>query len=124
MGFAPVGVLVLACVLGLATLLLGGRVSSGTEAREAKVRADVLSIAEAVRLYRMRNGKLPASLDALTTKVERGCSELEELPKDSWDHDYILRRGNEAGEFAVISTGPDGSEKTADDISSEPKRDR
>jgi hypothetical protein len=80
----------------------------------------VCALADLVRGDRAKNGKFPDSLEILTTRDERGRSELEYLSKDPWDHDYILRV--DGGEFVVLSMGMDGSENTEDDISSRPKQ--
>jgi general secretion pathway protein G len=123
-GFTLVEIMVVVVILGLlATLVVQNVIGAGDTARETKAKADVRAIADAVKSYRVKNGKLPESLDALTTKDERGRCELEELPKDPWDHDYMLKDG-ERGEWEVISMGPDGSENTEDDISSRLKKDK
>ena len=124
-GFTLVEIMVVVVILGLlATLVVQNVIGAGDTARETKAKADVRAIADAVRRYRTQTGKLPDSLETLATKDERGRSELEELPKDPWDHDYILREGDRPTEFEVISMGPDGSENTEDDISSKQKKDK
>ena len=117
-GFTLVEIMVVVVILGLlATLVVPAVIGAGDEARETKAKADVRAIAEAVRMYRTKKGKLPESLEVLAEKDEKGRSELEELPKDPWDHDYVLRPGERTNEFEVISVGPDGTENTEDDIS-------
>jgi general secretion pathway protein G len=124
-GFTLVEIMVVVVILGLlATLVVQNVMGASDTAREKKAQADVASIADAVRMYRVNHGKLPDSLDTLSQRDERGRSELETLPKDPWDHDYILRQGDRPNEFEVISMGPDGSENTEDDISSKPKKDK
>jgi homoserine O-acetyltransferase len=86
--------------------------------------ADVRTIADAVRRYRVTNGKLPASLDVLAVKDERGRSELEELPADPYGRAYILRQGEGPNDFEVVCMGPDGKENTDDDVSSRPRKRR
>ncbi|HEX6811434.1 MAG TPA: type II secretion system major pseudopilin GspG [Planctomycetota bacterium] len=123
-GFTLVEIMVVVVILGLlATLVVQNVMGAGDEARETKALADVRTIADAVRLYRSKNGKLP-SLEELATKDEKGRSMLEELPKDPWNNDYILREGDRPTEFEVISMGPDGSENTDDDISSKGKKEK
>jgi general secretion pathway protein G len=124
-GFTLVEIMVVVVILGLlATLVVQNVMGASDTAREKKALSDVRTIADAVRMYRVNNGKLPDSLDVLATKDEKGRSEIEELPKDPWDHDYILRQGDRPNEFEVISIGPDGSENTEDDISSKTKKDK
>ncbi len=123
-GFTLVEIMVVIVILGmLATLVVQNVAGATDEAREVKAQADVMAIAGAVRMHYSKNGKLPESLEALATKDEKGRSELEELPKDPWDHDYELREGNTPREWEVISLGPDGSPGTEDDITSKAKKD-
>ena len=122
-GFTLIEIMVVVVILGLlATLVVQNVIPISDTARETKALADVRSLADMVRSYRVKNGKLPGSLDVLATKDERGRSELEYLSKDPWDHDYILRV--DGGDFVVLSMGMDGSENTGDDISSKPKQDK
>lgn len=122
-GFTLVEIMVVIVILGLlATMVARNVVSAGDEARETKAKADVVSIADAVRMYRSKSGKLPESLEALATKDEKGRSELESLPKDPWDHDYELREGNGPNDWEVVSLGPDGVQ-SEDDISHRAKKD-
>jgi hypothetical protein len=92
------------------------------EAKATKSKADVMMLADAVRSYYATRGKLPESLEALAAKDEKGRSEIEELPKDPWDHDYQIVGGSTPREWAVVSVGPDGKLNTADDISSRAKK--
>ncbi|HZN38933.1 MAG TPA: alpha/beta fold hydrolase [Planctomycetota bacterium] len=92
------------------------------ESKRTKSQSDVRAIADAVRMYRVRNGKLPESLDVLARKDERGRSELEELPLDPYGTAFVLRVGARANEFEVVCLGPDGKEGTADDVSSKPRK--
>ena len=98
------------------------QVDAGAEAKRTKALADVRTIADAVRMYRVKNGKLPDSLDELAKKDERGRSFLEELAADPYGNPYILREGDRPNEFEVISAGPDGAENTEDDVSSKTRK--
>ncbi|MEO6595320.1 MAG: type II secretion system major pseudopilin GspG [Planctomycetota bacterium] len=124
-GFTLVEIMVVIVILGLlATMVATNVIGASDEARETKAKADIKIIHDAVTSYRAKNGKLPESLETIATKDERGRSEIENLPKDPWDHDYILREGDTPREFEVISMGPDGNENTDDDISSKMKKDK
>ena len=124
-GFTLVEIMVVVVILGLlSTLVVQNVVSRGDQARETKSQHDVRAIADAIRSYRVTNGKFPDSIEALAARDARGHSEIEDLPKDPWGHDYVLRAGDKAGEFEVISMGPDGCENTPDDISSKPRQDK
>jgi general secretion pathway protein G len=122
-GFTLVEIMVVIVILGLlATMVARNVIGASDEARETKARTDLQMIHSAVSAYRAKNGKFPESLETLATKDEKGRSELDNLPRDPWDHDYVLREGDNPREFEVISWGPDGSENTDDDLSSKQKK--
>ena len=124
-GFTLVEIMVVVVILGLlATLVARNVIGAGDEARETKARTDLRMIADAVGSYRAKNGKMPPDLETLATKDEKGRSELNELPKDPWGNDYLLREGDTPRDFEVVSWGADGSEGTDDDLSSKTKKDR
>lgn len=124
-GFTLVEIMVVIVIIGLlATMVAANVMGASDEAREAKAKVDVKTIADGVQMYKVRKGTLPDSLETLVTKDDRGRSELMELPEDPWGHAYILREGDRAGDFEVISMGPDGNENTEDDISNKKKTDK
>lgn len=124
-GFTLVEIMVVIVIIGLlATMVATNVIGASDEARETKALGDVKTIADAVSFYRSKNAKLPESLEALATKDEKGFSYINDLPRDPWDHDYVLREGDTPREFEVISLGPDGNENTEDDISSKKKKDQ
>jgi general secretion pathway protein G len=123
-GFTLVEIMVVIVILGLlATMVAKNVIGAGDEARESKARNDVVAIADAVRMYRVNHGKLPENLEVLATKDEKGRCELENLPKDPWDHDYEMREGNGPHDWEIISLGMDGVQ-SEDDISSKAKKDK
>ncbi len=122
-GFTLIEIMVVVVIIGLlATLVVPAVLERGAEAAETKARADVRTLADSVRQYFLNKRKIPESLEELTTPDDKGRVILEELPKDPWDNDYILRKGDRSTEFEVISAGPDGTENTEDDISSKMKK--
>ncbi|MBL9076492.1 MAG: type II secretion system major pseudopilin GspG [Planctomycetes bacterium] len=124
-GFTLVEIMVVIVILGLlATLVATNVIGASDEARVTKAQTDVQSIASTVKYYRSKNGKLPESLEALATKDEKGNSYLDQLSKDPWGHDYILREGDTPQDWEVVSSGPDEIEGTEDDISSKMKKDQ
>jgi hypothetical protein len=101
----------------------GGRallqfVNSGELAQKAQV--DVVALE--VRSYRDQHGSLPAKLGELAQPDPLHGGEAwvgRETLVDRWGHDLVLRRGDGAGEFEVVSLGPRGeaaaSESHADE---------
>lgn len=121
-------------VLGIISMILGGAIFAmkniGSSAKLQQVRADMSSIDNMMRMYKLNAGSYPTTqqgLAALRTKpttapVPKMWSQLltKDL-KDPWGNDYGYRfpgRTN-AAEYELISKGPDGQDGTDDDISSQ-----
>jgi len=121
-GFTLVEIMVVIVILGLlATLVVPNVLSMGDEAKVTKAQTDVKAIYDAANLFILKNSKIP-TIEELKTPDEKGHAYLDESyeTKDPWDHEYFIRE-TENRKFEVISMGPDGSEGTADDISSKRK---
>lgn len=98
------------------------RKTAREQAKTVKAQTDTKLIADAVRMFYAKNSQLPDTLERLAQKDERGRSELESLPNDSWGQAFKLVPGATPREFEVVSAGPDKKHGTADDISSRTKR--
>jgi len=111
--------MVVIVILGLlATLVVPNVLGMSDQAKLTKAQSDVKTIADQVKLYKMKNSKTP-TMEELKTPDEKGHAYLDEScdTKDPWDHEYFIR-DLENNRFEVRSLGPDGSEGTDDDISS------
>ncbi|MBK8976842.1 MAG: type II secretion system protein GspG [Planctomycetes bacterium] len=116
-GFTLVEIMVVVVIIGLLAMLVTGNVlSSAEDARIEKARSDCASIYSECELYSLRHaGRLP-SLEDLTTPDDKGRIAIKMDTKDPWDHEYIIRQGDDNRSFIVMSMGPDGYEDTEDDI--------
>jgi general secretion pathway protein G len=111
--------MVVVMILGLlAAMVATNVIDRADEARRQRAQMDVVTIANAVKAHRATTGALPASIEALAAKDARGRSDLDDLSLDPWNREYLLRLGETAAEFEVVSLGPDGCEGTTDDITS------
>jgi hypothetical protein len=91
------------------------------EAREAeieKARLDAKSIADAAKMYRIRENRWPTLKD-LATPDARGMKYIEQIPVDPWGNDYVIRAAADGKRIVVRSAGPDGVLDNADDITSD-----
>ena len=113
-----VRIVLLALIVGCfaSTLCVStGRDVSGILLMKAQV--DVRCIADAVRDFRAKARRMPASLDELAIRHASGVRFLEYLPSDSWAHEYELREHGEPRGMFVVSAGPNGVFGDGDDVS-------
>ncbi len=116
-GFTLIEIMVVIVILGLLATIVGKNViGMSDEAKVTKAQTDVGQIYETAKLFRVKNGKVP-TIEDLTTPDAKGQAYIENVGKDPWDNDYLIRE-TDRGMFEVISWGPDRSEGTEDDISS------
>lgn len=122
-GFTLIEIMVVIVILGLlATLVVPNVLGMGEEAKRTKAQTDVKAIADAAKMFKIKNSKTP-TMEDLTTEDEKGYAYLEDTTGlDPWDNAYVIRE-LDRGKFEVISWGPDKTEGTPDDISSKPKQD-
>ena len=84
-----------------------------------KAKQDVLSIQNAVELYKLDNAIYPTNeqgLSALVTKPSQSPvpedwqQYLKTLPKDPWGHFYQYLNPGKHGDFDVFTDGPNGEQ--------------
>ncbi|AGH85638.1 MULTISPECIES: type II secretion system major pseudopilin GspG [Ralstonia solanacearum species complex] len=119
-GFTLIEIMVVVVILGiLAALVVPKIMSRPDEARIIAAKQDIASISQALKLYRLDNGRYPTTeqgLAALVTKPTtepvpnnwKGGGYLERLPKDPWGHPYQYLNPGVRGEVDIFSYGADG----------------
>jgi general secretion pathway protein G len=119
-GFTLIEVMVVIVILGvLAALVVPRILDRPDDARRVAARADIATIAAALKLYRLDNQRYPTTeqgLEALVAKPEvaplppnwKPGGYLERLPKDPWGRPYLYAQPGLRGEFDVSSLGADG----------------
>jgi general secretion pathway protein G len=132
-GFTLIEILVVVVILGtLAALIVPRVMDRPDQARAVAASADVATIVNALKLYRLDNGVYPSAeqgLAALVRRPERGDippnwkpgGYLERLPTDPWGGEYQYLNPGVHGEIDVFSYGADhkpGGEGYAADIGS------
>ena len=120
-GFTLVEILVVIVILGILAALVVPRVlERPDEARVIAAKNDVAAILQALKLYRLDNGRYPTSEQGLAALVTRPTSVplppnwkpngyLERLPKDPWGNPYQYLNPGLRGEIDVFSFGADGA---------------
>ena len=119
-GFTLIEILVVLVIIAVLAALVVPRVVSRTDdARITAARADVATLMQGLKLYRLDNLTYPSAAQGLTALVEKATTEpvprnwkrggyLERLPADPWGNAYQYANPGTHGEIDVYSFGADG----------------
>src|SRR5260363_297578 len=113
-------VMVVIAILGiLAALVVPKIMSRPDQARRLAAKHDIQTIAQALKLYRLDNGRYPTQEQGLRALIEKPSiapmphnwkdgGYLESLPSDPWGHPYQYLNPGIHGEIDIFSYGADG----------------
>jgi len=122
-GFTLIEIMVVITILGILAALIVPRVIGRTDdARITAARQDIGAIMQALKLYRLDNGRYPSTEQGLRALIEKpnteplpnnwktgGYLERSGVPKDPWGKEYqYLNPGRDGRELEVFSLGRDG----------------
>ena len=117
-GFTLVEIMVVVVILGILASLIVPRVLGRTdEARAVAAKQDVAAVMQALKLYRLDNGRYPTTDQGLQALLAKPQSQpvptnwkqyLDKLPKDPWGNGYYYLNPGVRGEIDVFSLGADG----------------
>jgi len=118
-GFTLIEIMVVVVILGILAALVVPRVlDRPDQARAVAARQDVSGIMQALKLYRLDNGRYPTTEQGLRALVERPATGqvppnwkqyLDRLPADPWGNPYqYLNPGVHGADVDVFSLGADG----------------
>jgi len=117
-GFSLIEIMVVVVILGiLASIVVPKIISRPDEARVVKAKQDILSIQNALDLYKLDNGVYPTTdqgLNALVTKpttnpIPRDWKDyLKRLPMDPWGREYLYLNPGQHGEIDIFTLGAEG----------------
>lgn len=127
-GFTLVEIMVVVVILGILAALIVPRVVGRTdEARAVAAKQDVAAIMQALKLYRLDNGRYPTTEQGIAALVAKPQGEpvptnwqkyLDRVPKDPWGNPYQYLSPGVRGDIDVFSLGadkqPGGSGSDAD----------
>lgn len=120
-GFTLIELMVVVVILGILAALITPRIMDRPEeARRTKAEVQMRAIEQALKLYRLDNGRYPSTeqgLQALVTPPATGPStrkwrqggylERGRVPKDPWGGDYVYLSPGLHDDFDLISYGAD-----------------
>ena len=117
-GFSLIEIMVVVVILGiLASIVVPKIMNRPDEARMVKAKQDILSIQNALDLYKLDNGVYPSTDQGLNALVAKPTTSpvpqdwktyLQSLPKDPWGRDYLYLNPGEHGEVDIFTYGADG----------------
>ncbi len=118
-GFTLIEIMVVVVIMGiLAALVVPRLLDRPDQARAVAARQDISTIMQALKLYRLDNGRYPTSEQGLQALVARPSAgpvssnwrqTLERLPQDPWGQPYQYLNPGVHGEIDVFSLGADGA---------------
>jgi len=121
-GFTLIEIMVVVTILGILAALIVPRVIGRTDdARIAAAHNDIATLMNALKIYRLDNGRYPTSEQGLRALVEKptvdpiptnwkagGYLEATTVRKDPWGNDYQYLNPGLHGEIDIVSFGRDG----------------
>ncbi|HWY72069.1 MAG TPA: type II secretion system major pseudopilin GspG [Burkholderiaceae bacterium] len=121
-GFTLIEIIVVITIMAIMAALIVPRVVGRTDdARIAAARQDIATLMNALKLYRLDNGRYPTTEQGLRALVEKptvepiptnwkagGYLDASTVRKDPWGNDYAYLNPGLHGEIDLISFGRDG----------------
>jgi general secretion pathway protein G len=121
-GFTLIEIIVVITIMAIMAALIVPRVVGRTDdARIAAARQDIATLMNALKLYRLDNGRYPTTEQGLRALVEKptvepiptnwkagGYLDASTVRKDPWGNDYAYLNPGLHGEIDLMSFGRDG----------------
>ncbi|MDH4478421.1 MAG: type II secretion system major pseudopilin GspG [Rhodoferax sp.] len=117
-GFTLIELMVVLLILGvLAALIVPNVLDRADDAKATAAKTDVSNLMQALKLYRLDNGRYPSAEQGLAALVNKPGTEpvpanwkknLDQLPNDPWGKPYLYLNPGVKGEIDVMSFGADG----------------
>jgi general secretion pathway protein G len=117
-GFSLIEIMVVVVILGILSAIIVPQIMSRPDqAREVKARQDILSIQNALDLYKLDNGFYPSTDQGLKALVNKPSGSpdpkhwrqyLKRVPIDPWDNPYLYLNPGQHGEIDIFTYGANG----------------
>ena len=127
-GFTLVELMVVIVLIGLLAGVVGVNVIPLIfQGKETIARNQLKEFKTNLELYLMEQGRLPETLDELTTELENRDPYMEEIPLDPWDQEYVYvaeYSGRGQPSCQSYGQGPDMIDGSPDDITLSTRKDQ
>lgn len=117
-GFSLIEVMVVVVIMGImAALVVPSLMDRPDQARAVAARQDIAALTQALKLYRLDNGRYPSTAQGLSALHQRPTQPpeprnwrpyMDRLPNDPWGNPYQYLQPGVHGEIDVFSLGADG----------------
>jgi len=120
-GFTLIEVMVVVVILAILAAIIVPRILKRPEqARIVAARQDILSIQNAMSLYKLDNGFYPSTSQGIQALVSKPSGSprpqtwngyLKKVPVDPWHHQYHYLHPGKHGSIDIWSNGPEDGKK-------------
>jgi len=117
-GFTLIELMVVLLIIGvLAALIVPNVLDRADDAKATAAKTDVSNLMQALKLYKLDNGRYPSAEQGLAALVSKPSTEpvpsnwkknLDLLPNDPWGKPYVYLNPGVKSEIDVMSFGADG----------------